>query len=120
MPMSLPGTPFCCAQAVIPTSTASKPIRYFMVVSSASYRRVFRVPILLRVSSSVFVLHPAVLADRQTLAVLGELLVALLLGLAGLQALGGIEMGLRHGAVVRHVLLHVRRIVLLLCGRYRP
>src|SRR5512134_1210346 len=56
-------------------------------------------------AASVPVAHPAIVADADPLAVLGELVVALLLGLAGLEAIRGVLVRLGERAVVGDVLL---------------
>src|SRR5512134_2188748 len=56
-------------------------------------------------AASVPVAHPAIVADADPLAVLCKLVVALLLGLTGLEALRGVLVRLGERAVVGDVLL---------------
>src|SRR5262245_50587765 len=131
---SLPGTPlpWAHAGACKPSARTAHPMRNRIIpsvrraeVQSPRVLVVVRRLILPQVPArrgSMAVLHPAVLADTQALAVLAQLGQALLLGLSRLQAFRGVEVRLGHRPVVENVLLHVRRVVLLgllcpNCGR---
>src|SRR5882672_2759028 len=119
MAMSLPGTPFCCAQtAAWPASSSAinqTRNRIFPSIRNRGYA-LDTAGILLQGSGpgpadSAPVSHSAILAGCEAFAVPRELSVALLLRLAGVQAAGSLEMRVRHRLMVRHVFPQVYRVI---------